>query len=109
MFTLEALDANHGDCIFLHFGTRQNPEFMIIDGGPGRAGSVFATVVRPRLEEMAANLNVALPLDVRLVMVSHIDDDHIGGVLKLMDRANIGANPLINVEALWHNSFDDFL
>ncbi len=109
MFSLEALDANHGDCLFLHFGTWEDPKLIIIDGGPQFKDPVFSSVVEPRLGEIVSLLGVDLPLDVELVIVSHIDDDHIGGVLKLMDRANITSNALVNIRALWHNSFDDFL
>jgi hypothetical protein len=109
MFSLEALDANHGDCLFLHFGTPEDPKLIIIDGGPQWKHPVFNNVVKPRLEEIAKNLDIALPLGVTLLMVSHIDDDHIGGVIMLMDHANVGSDALVNVEALWHNSFDDFL
>jgi beta-lactamase superfamily II metal-dependent hydrolase len=108
MFSLEALDANHGDCLFLHFGTWEDPKLMVIDGGPQFKHPVFNTVIKPRLAEMADLLSRPMPLDVELLMVSHIDDDHIGGVLKLMDHANTAAG-LVNVKAVWHNSFDDFL
>ncbi len=109
MFSLEALDANHGDCLFLHFGTWENPKLIIIDGGPQFKHPVFDSVVEPRLHEMASLLDVNLPLKVELLMISHIDDDHVGGVLKLLDRANTGSNQLVDVTAFWHNSFDDFL
>lgn len=110
MFSLEALDANNGDCLFLHFGSVDNPRLIIIDGGPQFSGrSTFNSAIKPRLREMAYYLDVDLPLPVELLMVSHIDDDHIGGVLKLLNEANGSSNPLVNIKALWHNSFDDFL
>jgi hypothetical protein len=110
MFSLEALDANNGDCLFLHFGSITDPKLIIIDGGPQFSGkSTFNSAIKPRLKEMAELLDVELPVEVELLMVSHIDDDHIGGVLKLMDQANGSSNPLVKVNALWHNSFDDFL
>ncbi len=109
MFSLEALDANHGDCLFLHFGTWEDPQLIIIDAGPQYKHPVFDTVVVPRLEEMAQLLDVDPPLDVELLMVSHMDDDHVGGVIKLLDRANTGDDALVNVKGFWHNSFDDFL
>jgi len=110
MFSLEALDANNGDCLFLHFGPANNPKLIIIDGGPQHSGtSTFTTAIRPRLQEIAELRNVPLPLPVELLMVSHIDDDHIGGVLRLMNQANVGNNQLVTINALWHNSFDDFL
>lgn len=109
LFSLEALDANNGDCLFLHFGKKSNPKLIIIDGGPAFSGpSTVNTAIKPRLKEMATLLGVSHPLSVKLMMVSHIDDDHIGGVLKLLDNA-ASSSPLIEVESLWHNSFDDFL
>jgi beta-lactamase superfamily II metal-dependent hydrolase len=110
MFTLEALDANNGDCLFLHFGPPGAPKLIIIDGGPQFSGtSVFNSVIKPRLKEMAQLRGVSLPLPVELLMVSHVDDDHIGGVIKLLGQANTASNPLVNIGAAWHNSFDDFL
>ena len=110
MFTLEALDANNGDCLFLHFGSHTDPKLIIIDGGPEFSGrSTFANAMAPRLDQISRSLGRSLPLPVKLLMVSHIDDDHIGGILRLMKRARPRANPLVDLEAVWHNSFDDFL
>ena len=110
MFSLEALNANNGDCLFLHFGPPGATKLIIIDGGPQHSGTpTFSSVMEPRLKEMAQLLGVNLPLEVDLLMVSHIDDDHIGGVLKLLGRANTGNNRLVNIASVWHNSFDDFL
>ena len=52
-------------------------------------------------------------LTIRMVMVSHIDDDHINGVLAMLNelddlRAARKQQPY-NVLTLWHNSFDDIL
>ncbi|HVK12940.1 MAG TPA: hypothetical protein VM597_29575 [Gemmataceae bacterium] len=110
MFTLEALKANNGDCLFLHFGPPSAPKLIVIDGGPQFTGSaIFNGVLRPRLKQVAELRGVNLPVPVELLMVSHIDDDHIGGVIKLLGVANTGSNPLVNISAVWHNSFDDFL
>src|SRR5919109_409972 len=45
-----------------------------------------------------------------LLMVSHIDDDHIQGILELT-KEEIAAKEshrpqLLNVQSFWHNSFD---
>lgn len=110
IFSLEALDAANGDCLFLHFGPWEDPQLIIIDGGPQFTGrSTFTTAIEPRLEEMSDLLGVPLPLPTELLMVSHIDDDHIGGVIKLLKRANGSSNPLVDIVGLWHNAFDDFL
>ena len=49
IFTLEALPAEEGDCLLLHWGTVAKPKIALIDGGPGR---VYEDHLRPRLEEI---------------------------------------------------------
>lgn len=102
LFSLEALDADHGDALLLHYGTVNNPEFVVIDGGPS---DVYELSIKPRIEEIAAIRGVQTPLPARLVMVSHIDADHITGVLDMLQDQN---SP-VQVGALWHNSFDDIV
>lgn len=109
-FTLEALEAGHGDSLLLHYGDEADPQLIIIDGGPG---DVWEDSLEPRLEEIIDLLNVDRPLDVNLAMVSHIDRDHITGILKMFldverDR-EANRDELVNVRTLWHNSFDDIV
>jgi hypothetical protein len=71
VFSLEALDANNGDCLFLHFGPPGATKLIIIDGGPQQSGPpTFSNVMQPRLTEIAQQLGVSLPLPVELLMVS---------------------------------------
>ncbi|HEX6161000.1 MAG TPA: hypothetical protein VF111_12590, partial [Thermoanaerobaculia bacterium] len=71
LFTLEALPAEEGDCLLLHWGTKDEPHIALIDGGPGR---VYENHLRPRLEELVQNLGVD-QLTLEVVMVSHMDSD----------------------------------
>ena len=52
-----------------------------------------------------------LPID--LLMVSHIDDDHIRGVLELIDELiearEMGMPDPYRIQNIWHNSFDDII
>src|SRR3972149_5019611 len=59
IFALEALEAKHGDCLILHFGTRQEPRFILIDGGP--SGGFRSTLARP-----AAMVGASVPQGRRL-------------------------------------------
>ena len=106
IFTLEALEAKYGDALLLHYGSWADPRLVVIDGGPG---GVFNGSLKPRLEQIADLLGVAAPLPVRLAMVSHIDGDHIQGIIELFRHMRDAANPVADVEGLWHNHFDDFL
>lgn len=105
-FSLEALKAKYGDALLLHWGSLDAPRLVIIDGGPG---GVFANALRPRLRQIAQLREVSLPLDVQLAMVSHIDGDHIQGVIELLRQIRDASTPLAFIRALWHNYFDDFL
>jgi beta-lactamase superfamily II metal-dependent hydrolase len=113
IFSLEALRARHGDSLLLHFGTTTEPRALLIDGGPG---PVYGDALKPRLQGMRDGLRAlgrlgpedALPLS--LMMVSHIDDDHIGGLLgltgELIDKKDT-EEPWVKPRSLWHNAFED--
>jgi hypothetical protein len=46
---------------------------------------------------------------VEFVMVSHVDDDHIKGILDLTKDQRAQPDVKLKVASLWHNSFDDLL
>lgn len=111
LFTLEALDAAHGDALLLHYGKGGPPRLILVDGGPA---GIYAKSLRPRLEELRSRRNPGGTLKIRLAMVSHIDDDHIRGLLELTeelvehaDGDGAGSVPAFDILTLWYNSFDD--
>ncbi|MGQ0714556.1 MAG: hypothetical protein ACT4PJ_12615 [Gemmatimonadaceae bacterium] len=110
LFTLEALEARHGDSLLLHYGKPDDPRLIVIDGGPAK---VWANSLRPRLEQLKAKRSPEDPLAIRMVMVSHIDDDHINGILGLTDYLleleEDGEEMPFDIDTLWHNSFDDIM
>lgn len=105
IFSLDVRRARKGDCLLLHFGKKSAPGLAVIDGGPSK---VYGPHLKPRLLEIkkARDLDDSKPLPLDLVMVSHVDDDHIKGILDLTGEltAGIGA-PLVRVRKFWHNSF----
>uniref|UniRef100_E6VER6 Metallo-beta-lactamase domain-containing protein n=1 Tax=Rhodopseudomonas palustris (strain DX-1) TaxID=652103 RepID=E6VER6_RHOPX len=112
-FSLDVLRARQGDCLMLHYGTEDRPRLMLIDGGPA---TVYAQSLKPRLQrlravrERAGLLDGADPLPIDVVLVSHIDDDHIRGILDLThEQRRRAAGLRLAVTSLWHNSFDDLL
>ena len=96
----------------LHYGTKSKPGLVLIDGGPAQ---VYGPQLKPRLHELrqARRLADGEPLTVDLLMVSHIDDDHINGILGLTHElvdAKAARRPLpIKVLNFWHNTFDDII
>jgi len=111
-FTLDVRRARKGDCLILHFGTKDKPGLALIDGGPS---NVYEPHLKPRLAEIreARGLDPDATLPVDVMMVSHIDDDHIEGILELtkeLVEAQDGQQPLpLKISGLWHNTFDDII
>jgi beta-lactamase superfamily II metal-dependent hydrolase len=104
VLTLEAFDAEHGDCLLLHWGERPVPHFLLIDGGPGT--DTFIHRLRPRLNDLKRRFGAGGPLPLPLVIASHIDDDHIGGLLALLQDLEPSPRDIVKIGCLWHNSFD---
>lgn len=101
IFSLEALQAQQGDCLLIHFGPEHAPRVVVVDGGPGTA--IHDRVLGPRLSELRERWAPSGPLQLPLVVCSHIDNDHIGGLIRLVERS--AASDAVSVENLWHNSF----
>jgi hypothetical protein len=106
-FKFEVVKAKKGDCLLLHYGKADAPALSLVDGGPP---GVYPEFLEPRLAELRAELvDDGQPLPLELVMVSHIDSDHIEGVLRLLkaiERArNDQAAEPYEVGRLWHNGF----
>ena len=75
MLDIEMLPADHGDCLVVTYGTADRRRRVLIDGGtPG----TFR-----RLKEYIRSLPVS-QRHFELLIVTHIDADHIGGVLPLL-------------------------
>ncbi len=108
IFTIEALQAAHGDALLLHYGPADDPMLAVIDAGPS---GLYRRSVRPRLEEIRARRAPDATLGLDYVIVSHIDDDHIHGITdltrELVEAADAPGDPPFAITNLWHNSFDD--
>lgn len=103
----EALPARYGDCLLLTVpGPRQQPARLLIDGGPS---GVYLTTLKPRLDRLAQETKEK-PLTIDTIMVSHIDEDHILGILDLFgavrDADERQAPRPYQPRWLLHNSFD---
>ena len=102
MPTLRAFQAKHGDSLLLLDRSAK----ILIDGGP-------SGVYRRTLKKGLAALGPAVdgPPRLDLLMVSHIDADHIDGVLDLTDELQEARaaqkDPIVEVDEAWHNSFAD--
>ena len=94
MFRIEMLPAAHGDCLWLEYGNGREIHRILIDGGPAHA--------YPALRERILHL----PADERhfdLLVITHIDADHIEGIIRLL----LDAEALdCRFERIWFNGRD---
>lgn len=109
-FTLEVLPSGEGDCLLLHWGPERS--IAVIDGGPAKT---FETTLAPRLDEIRKKRKAAT-LELALVMVSHVDNDHIIGIRKLFrelfkdqDAEKPEQDRRFKANRLWLNTFRDIL
>lgn len=96
MLELRLLPARQGDALWLRWGKREPLRQLIIDMGTSETGKNLRT----RLE--------ALPPDQRkfeLLVVTHIDSDHIGGVLSCLVEAKKKL-PSLEFGDIWFNGLD---
>lgn len=106
--TFEALDARQGDALLVRFEHDGEPVLWVIDGGPS---GVYEATLGPRLAEIhdERGLGPEEPLPLDLVLVTHIDGDHVVGITKLFEaqrdaETHDTAKPY-RVARAWHNSF----
>jgi len=113
LFSLEVLQAKHGDCLILHYGSADKPKLIVIDGGPS---GVYTNYLKPRLIKIKEQISDRKSLSLEMVMVSHADDDHINGI-KMMTNEMVAEidnnvaedNRMFLIKKLWFNAFDDIV
>lgn len=93
MIRLRMLPGEDGDCLLLEYGDGGFTRRLLIDGG--RAGTY------PRIKSALAGLGGLIDV----LVITHVDQDHILGVLALLD------DPQRPVEFgdVWFNGFDQLL
>ncbi len=96
MFKIHALQAAFGDSLILEFGTAAQKRWVLIDGGPE---GTYGGSLRKELKEIADGGGA-----LERVILSHVDGDHIVGLLELFSELRQKTAP-IAVAELWHNSF----
>jgi beta-lactamase superfamily II metal-dependent hydrolase len=105
MLHVDIIQAEFGDCFLIELeDDSSNPHNLLIDGGPS---AIYKEHLRPTLQEICKNKILDL------IICTHIDVDHIGGLLALfvdMDSNKTGSSKLgLSVNGLWHNSLQGLL
>jgi hypothetical protein len=88
------------------FGSEKSPQFAVIDGGPS---GVYENSLKPRLSQLSQKFAKPGELALAFAMVSHIDDDHIRGILDWLADWQKDRDSICHVGDFWFNSFQDGL
>ena len=81
MLTLEMLPAGCGDCLWLEVGEPGNTRIVLIDGGVKATAGFLVERIRAALAERRA-----ARLKIDLLIITHYDNDHIEGILELLEK-----------------------
>jgi beta-lactamase superfamily II metal-dependent hydrolase len=89
------LPAFNGDCILISFKYEGNNKNILIDGGVPRT---YQRHLKPELEKILARRET-----IDLLIITHIDDDHIGGIKELYQDTEFSKD---FIKEVWFNSGD---
>src|SRR4029453_14303440 len=91
-YSVTLLPAQHGDCIWIEYGEEDDTRHVLIDGGPVAA----FPALRARVEAIPKERR-----EVELLVVTHIDADHIDGIVKLLRHPEVG----LKYREMWFNGW----
>lgn len=92
MIKLKMYPAKNGDAFLIN----ANDQYILIDAG---YSSTYSTYIAEELAELAVRGE-----SLKLVVCTHIDADHIGGLQALFAANGGPQRRLIEIDAVWHNS-----
>jgi beta-lactamase superfamily II metal-dependent hydrolase len=92
LFRIEFFPAQQGDAIWIEYGTPGAVHRLLIDGGT----PATAPLIRKRIENLAPGDRC-----FDLLVITHVDTDHIGGVLKLLSNLPLGTQ----YDDVWFNGW----
>ena len=92
MFAIEMLPAEQGDALFIEYGAGLTRHRILIDGGtPSTVDAVVSRVERLAPEDR----------HFELLIVTHVDTDHIGGILRFLADPPAG----LTFDDVWFNGW----
>ncbi len=100
MYQIHLLPAAYGDAILVEYGPADKPHFILIDGGPysdykdGGPEELAWQAAQDRIVSRGGRLD--------LLVVTHVDADHIEGVVKLLNQPHLPFQPA----DVWFNGWD---
>src|SRR5688500_500725 len=94
MYTIHLLPAAFGDSILIEYGRKDEPHYILIDGGPYYN---FANILAA-IREIAPRLTT-----LELLVITHIDIDHIDGTITLLNQND----PPFIIKEVWFNGYKE--
>jgi hypothetical protein len=94
MLQFELLPAGPGDCLWLEYGEPGNTHIILVDGGVKETFEFLEKRIGRAIEERGAK-----ELHIDLLVVTHIDNDHIKGILRLLNETK---HP-VTFDDIWFN------
>jgi len=94
MYNIHSLPASFGDSIFIEYGEAGDEHYILIDGGPYYAFEGIITAIR----RIAPGLK-----KIELLVITHIDIDHIDGIVKLLNRDDLP----FEIRQVWFNGWKE--
>ncbi len=92
MYNIHILPARFGDSILVEYGEPENLNYILIDGGPYYGFADIAQVltnITPKIKKL------------ELVIVTHIDIDHIDGIIRLLNEETLP----FTIDEIWFNGY----
>jgi len=95
MIEIHSFEAGKGDAFLLSFGKDESKQkHIVIDMG---FGTTYNTHIKSELKNLKRKV-------IDLLVITHIDADHINGALKFIQE-NGKSHEIIQVNEVWHNSY----
>lgn len=91
IFDIHFLPAKYGDSIWIEYGTAGNTKIILIDGGTGGTKKHIRELIKTLPGEK----------NIELLVVTHIDKDHIEGILSLLKDDQLD----FTVGSTWFNGW----
>jgi hypothetical protein len=103
VFSVELLNAGHGESILLHYGPVDDVKIVMINTGPGRA---YEATVEPRLERLSRSRFDGGAVPIELLVIGDRDEEKTGGLNRMLRDLLEQRRPrLVDLRGIWANIF----
>ena len=93
MLSIEMLPARHGDSLWIVYGEGRDTQRILVDGGPGFS---YEKGLRARIAGLKKSER-----KLELAVTTHIDADHIEGMIRLLGEPGLG----VTYGDFWYNAW----